>query len=163
MYSKSLKLLLTVLIPLFLIASTPFEIPEWLSKRFDAHWVEVLEVGDVMFYLDDNRDLRAIELIGAGKLGCFFDLNEVSDGVPPFFGEPEDEILPWMFCDSRNLRMIVWSSPNYHLPNRDPSIPLCKEPDIDSDELQVQTDCQVEHHDWILGHDKELIEIVRSP
>ena len=138
-----------------------------MTARFTLNWYEELKPGDVLFYYDDTpeRNLHNIRYDGLLVIdekvhSCIYGLDDRSDGIAPFFGEPEDEVVPWIFCDARNNRLLVWSAPDYHLPNRNPDIPKCKDPDIDSDELQVQTDCQVEWDDWF-GYDKELIEVVR--
>jgi len=156
-----LAILGVIILAILLSGGAPFYPPDWLTERFDAHWVIHLDPGDVLFYFDDSRDLRNIRFDGTVPTGdCVYGLDDRSAGVARLFGNPENEVLPWLFCDTRNERLIVWSSPNYHLPNRDPSIKRCEDPDIDSDEQQIQDGCQVDWDDD-LGHYKEIIEAVR--
>ena len=158
MYSKSLKLLLTVLIPLFLIASTPFEIPEWLTSRFDATWVEVLQPGDVIFYLDDNRDLRNIRFDGVGPNGdCLYGLDDVSRGVYQRLYAPETAVEPWRGCNPRTGLMMLWSSPTFRTPYAVKNYSDCWVDDVGWDTYHQECDYQ---ENYATGHDKEVIEIV---
>lgn len=136
-------------------AATP---PPWLTSRFDPSWYVEMQPGDVIYYLDDNRDLHSLIFDGVNPDGsCMFGLDDVSMGVHQRLYEPETEVLPWRGCNVRTGLMLVWSSPTFRTPGAVKNFSDCYA-DIDATETYTQT-CDYQEN-YATGHDKELIELI---
>lgn len=149
-------ILIVIILLILTSASAP---PDWLTARFDADWYVELQPNDVIYYLDDNRDLHSLVFDGVSPNGdCMFGLDDVSMGVYANLYAPETAILPWRGCNKRTGLMLVWSSPVYHEPDYNVDEYVKCDANIDATEAYAQ-ECE-ENVYWWLGHSKTLIEVI---
>lgn len=162
---KKILVLLAIAALFVMSFGAPEVPPKWVLDRFTLNWFVVLEPGDVLFYYDDVRELHALEFEGGLDGYCLYGLDERSNATARLFGEPENETIPWMFCNNhsgnlnKDATLWVWSAPDYHLPYTNDGLPVCKDP-VDY-EYQVQDGCRVDWDDWF-GYDKTLLDVVKA-
>ena len=145
---------------LMMTAGAPFDYspPPWWTARFEPGWLVWLQPGDVVFYLDDNRDLRNIRFDGVLPDGtCMYGLDDRSNGINKQLYQPETAIEPWRGCNVRTQLMLLWSSPAFRTPGAITNFNDCYA-DIDATKTYTQT-CDYQES-YLTGHDKELIEVV---